>query len=224
MFPVPGAQSSAESGFILCFPSDPEGHVEAGEAVRAAGPPAPPAPGQLQPRSPSKRPRLEKRADAAQGSVFWSEGRTGGAGARQASPRAPWPRGAYCGPCPCQRAAPPARSPLARANPTVLPTSLQAWLLHPLVGWLTCCVHASLLPRPLVYLAWSNPGVAFARLGSSILRTWPMTLECWAQFSPSILGWWPEWARGTRTRGPGLTTAASRAWTERGWALLCKRE
>ena len=47
MFPVPGAQSSAESGFILCFPSGPEGHVEAGGAVWAAGPPAPPPSGQL---------------------------------------------------------------------------------------------------------------------------------------------------------------------------------
>lgn len=180
--------------------------------------------GAERPCSPSERPRLEKRADVTGGSVFWSEDKTGGTGARQASHRAPWPRGGYRGPCPCRRAAPPACSPLARANPTALPTSLQARLLRPLVSRLTCCVHASLPPCPLVYLAWSNLGVACAQLGSSVLRTWPVTLGCWAQFSPFIPGWWPEWARGTRTRGPGLTAAASRAWTERGWVLLCKRE
>ena len=49
------------------------------------------------PCSPSKGPRLEKRAVAAQGSVFRSKGRTGGAGARQPSPRAPRPCSGYHG-------------------------------------------------------------------------------------------------------------------------------
>ena len=43
------------------------------------------------PCSPSEGPRLEKRAVATQGSVFRSKGRTGGAGARPPSPRAPRP-------------------------------------------------------------------------------------------------------------------------------------
>ena len=125
--------SSSSTGVSKCSPWGAlQGGVRAPEGVISTQVRLQ-VPDQLQPRCPSERPRLEKRADAARGSIFWSEGRTGGAGARQASPRAPWPQGGYRGPCACRRAAPPARSSLARRTPRFCP--------HPCRP--SCCAHWS---------------------------------------------------------------------------------